>query len=259
MPRTVTVTVGVDATRESMVAAEWGADEAATRGRPLRLVHVWSPGTDAVTPVVDRGSERHAAERLLHAVAGHVHRHRPEVQVETDQLHGSPVQGLCDVSEDAELLVLGSRRLGSLTGFVGGSLSQAVLARVRRPVVLVRAHGPASGDVVLGMDPERPSDEVAAFAFASADRYGCGVRLVAADASLEDLLARWAQEYPGVAVTRTGGPGRMARELAEASHGARLVVLGHRRRRVPWGARVGPLVHTVMHDAAAPVAVVPHR
>ncbi|MFI6104743.1 universal stress protein [Streptomyces sp. NPDC051310] len=259
MPRTVTVTVGVDATRESMVAAEWGADEAATRGRPLRLVHVWSPDTDAVTPVTDRGGERHAAERLLHAVAGHVHRHRPEVHVETDQLHGSPVQGLCDASEDAELLVLGSRRLGSLTGFVGGSLSQAVLARVRRPVVLVRAHGPATGDVVLGLDPDRPSDEVAAFAFASADRYGCGLRVVAAEPSSEHLVARWTRQYPGVAVTRTGGQGRVARELAEASHGARLVVLGHRRRRVPWGARVGPLVHTVMHDAAAPVAVVPHR
>ncbi|MEU0272216.1 universal stress protein [Streptomyces sp. NPDC006307] len=268
-----TVTVGVDETRESMVAADWAAGEALTRGRPLRLVHVWSPATDAVTPVADRGSGRRGAERLLHAVAGHVHRRHPEVAVETAPFSGSPVDRLCDASEDAELLVLGSRRLGTVTGFVAGSVSQAVLVRVRRPVVLVRAEGrPArwagdpAGDVVLGLGLDRPRDDVAAFAFDCAVRYGCGLRLVTDVAELEerehvldDVLAAWTRTYPAVPVAREHGPGRPGRTLAEASRGARLVVLGLRRRRLRWRAHLGPALHALLHDAAAPVAVVPHR
>jgi nucleotide-binding universal stress UspA family protein len=70
-----------------------------------------------------------------------------------------------------------------------------VLARARRPVVLVRPHDHArptpggdapepgvpglgaAGDVVIGLDVSRPCDEPLAFGFAAADRYGCGVRV----------------------------------------------------------------------------------
>ncbi|MET9802267.1 universal stress protein [Streptomyces sp. NPDC006368] len=263
------VIVGVDETPASMVAADWAAGEALSRGRPLRLLHVWSPDADAVTPVSDSDSQRHAAERLLHAVAGHVHRRHPDLPTEMSQLSGSPVEVLCDASADAELLVLGTRGLGGVAGLVAGSVSQAVLARVRRPVVVVRAPAPTGaarageGDVVLGLDTARPHGDVPAFAFDCAERYGCGVRLVAEGAvrdesELDDLLAPWSERHPGVPVTRHLARGRPAPALAEASRGARLLVVGLRRRRLPWGAHVGPTVHGVLRDAHAPVAVVPH-
>lgn len=46
MPRTVTV--GLDGSPESRVAADWAAREAKLRGLPLKLVNVWEP---APTPI----------------------------------------------------------------------------------------------------------------------------------------------------------------------------------------------------------------
>jgi nucleotide-binding universal stress UspA family protein len=36
------------------------------------------------------------------------------------------------------------------------------------------------------------------------------------------------------------------------------VVVGRRVHRPALGMRIGPVAHAVLHDAAAPVAVVPH-
>jgi nucleotide-binding universal stress UspA family protein len=93
-------------------------------------------------------------------------------------------------ADDSELLVLGSRGLGGIAGFMTGSVSQRVIAKSSRPLVLVRAgesaadeHLPAMDgispdeipetpyrDVVLGLDTESPCDELIEFAFESARR-----------------------------------------------------------------------------------------
>ncbi|MEH0407506.1 universal stress protein [Streptomyces scabiei] len=103
---------------------------------------------------------------------------------------------LCnDARLKAELPVLGSRGLGAVTGFVVGSVSQRLIARSARPVVLVRArqglgdeHLPAPDgispeeiprtpyrDVVLGLDTARPCDDLIEYAFAAAGRSGARV------------------------------------------------------------------------------------
>ncbi|MFC8917716.1 universal stress protein [Streptomyces sp. NPDC057116] len=285
-----TVTVGIDGSREGLTAADWAAGEALGRDRLLRLVHVWSNDADAVTPS-DPENQRRRAERLLHTTAKQLRQNHPDVRMETSQSAGDPVETLTAAGDTADLLVLGSRGLGGMKGFIAGSVSLAVLARVRHPVVLVRApHGeptertPRAGDVVLGLDLPGASEEALGFAFGCADRYGCGLRVVhswalppvhgpdmagalavlldevAAErqAQLDAALAPWAEKHPAVTVTRQCRQGGAAQDLVEAAEEARLVVVGLRHRRHRFGAHVGPVVHSLLHHTAAPVAVVPH-
>ncbi|MGX6739419.1 universal stress protein [Streptomyces xantholiticus] len=285
------VTVGIDESRESLAAAEWAADEALGRDRLLRLVHVWGTDHMAVTSQVDPEAQRRWADALLVSAAEHVRRLHSDVRLETAQVSGDPAEALTAESEGAELLVLGSRGIGALVGFIAGSVSLAVLARARHPVVLVRAHepeesksAPAAGAVVIGLDLRRPCDAALTFAFECADRYGCGVRVVHSwslppmygpnsagvlpmlpdevsaqrQQELEVALAPWGEKFPDVTVIRQCQQGHAAQDLVEASPEARMIVVGLRHRSSRLGVHVGPVVSAVLHHTAAPVAVVPH-
>ncbi|WP_374985061.1 universal stress protein [Streptomyces fradiae] len=199
-----TVTVGVDGSRESLAAVDWAAGEAVRRAVPLRLLHVWG-GEDPRTHLVDQETARGWGERTLDAARRRLVRRHPDLRVETRWVAGDPVETLDAAAREAEVLVLGSRGLTGLRGFLAGSVSLAVLARTPRPVVLVRPQnspapaedGPAepvgggrgerderdereegvpAGEVVVGLDVFGPCDEVLGFAFAAAERFGCPLR-----------------------------------------------------------------------------------
>ncbi|MFE3323461.1 universal stress protein [Streptomyces sp. NPDC059176] len=289
-----TVTVGLDGSRESMAAVDWAAREALARSLPLRLVHVWDIEPDVHTPLISPDKRRHWAERTPRKAAEWVSKHHPGLEVETAQECGDPATILCEAAEEAALLVLGSRGLGAITGFVAGAVSLAVVARTRHPVVLVRGQEPpvpssvpqaVSGPVVLGVDISHPCDELLEFAFAHADRHGAGLRVVhswnfplawgpdaaAAAAVLKgelegakaDALAAvllpWRHKFPEVQVTEESRLGRPTTDLLAAARGARLVVVGRRNRTSSIGTHTGPVTHSVLHHCAAPVAVVPHN
>ncbi|WP_327381624.1 universal stress protein [Streptomyces sp. NBC_01207] len=286
-----TVTVGFDGSRESLAAVDWAAREAVCRAVPLRLLQVWSKNDGRRTRLVDPATAQGWGERALGTAERRLRRRHPGLLTETQWVCGDPVEELCVAADEAELLVLGSRGLGGLAGFLAGSVSLAVLARTRRPVVLVRPHnGPAAGEdgpageVVVGLDVSALGDEVLAFGFAAADRYGCGLRVlhawalpalygadmgaalqlvwaeVAQDArrALDEALAPWTEKYPGVSVVRECRQGRPAQDVAEASRGARLVVVGRRNQRARIGTHIGAVTHAVIHHSLAPVTVVPH-
>jgi nucleotide-binding universal stress UspA family protein len=48
-----------------------------------------------------------------------------------------PVRAIADAAEKADMVVMGSRGLGALTGAALGSLSHRVIAETRRPVLVV--------------------------------------------------------------------------------------------------------------------------
>ncbi|MEU5218445.1 universal stress protein [Streptomyces sp. NPDC020807] len=285
------ITAGLDGSPESLAAAQWAAHEALRRAVPLRLLRVWSIDEDPRTRVVDPVTARKWGERTLAIAERRLRRRHPSVDIEPAWVAGDPVEELCGAAGEAELLVLGSRGLGGLAGFLAGSVSLAVLARTRRPVVLVRPHAPLepqeerTGEVVIGLDVSAAaSDELLAFGFAAADRYGCGLRVVhrwavpalygpdmlgalpllltevAEDTrrALDEALAPWTEKFPDVAVERDCRQGRPAQDLMELSHDARLVVVGRKVRRARLGTHIGAVTHAVLHHCLAPVAVVPH-
>ena len=195
MPRTVTV--GLDGSPESRAAAEWAAREAQLLGLPLKLVQVWEPvpAPMAQAPLLGPETHQHWTERIPRETAAGLRLRHPGLDVNTGQLTGRPADMLAGAAKDAELLVLGSRGLGGIGGFLVGSVALAVVAHAERPVVLVRAGEQAADEhemdpvgipsaaapfrpVVLGLDTENPNEELIAFAFTAATRRHTSLRVV---------------------------------------------------------------------------------
>ncbi|MFI6560198.1 universal stress protein [Streptomyces sp. NPDC050534] len=291
MPRTITV--GLDGSPESRAAAEWAAREAQRRGLPVKLVHTWEPIPEHLAEATHRGAEtlQHWTERIPREAAEGLRLHHPGVEVTTEQLTGPPAEALARAAKDAELLVLGSRGLGGLGGFVVGSIGLVVVAHTERPVVLVRAgeqtaheHGTdETRPVVLGLDVGHPDEALLGFAFDAAARrnvplhvvhgwnpppyYAYGMALEPAveremakgDALMvTEVLRPWRQKFPDVEVVEQSRYGSPSTLLLNASKDASLVVVGRRIRSSSVGAHIGPVTHAVLHHATAPVAVVAH-
>ncbi|MGW3356860.1 universal stress protein [Streptomyces bungoensis] len=292
MPRTITV--GLDGSPESRAAADWAAREAELRGLPMKLVQVREP----VPEPMRSGTGVPRAEgwgRIPRESAEGLRLRHPGVEVITEQLTGSPAEALADAAEDAELLVLGSRGLSGLGGFLVGSVGHAVVAHTERPVVLVRAGeqgaaekqtneaGRAAGPVVLGLDVADPDETLLAFAFEAAARrhvplhvvhawnpppyYAYGMALEPAVERemakgdvviLSEVLRPWREKHPDCKVVEQSQYGSPALLLIDASHEASLVVVGRRMRRSAVGAHIGIVTQAVLHHAVAPVAVVAH-
>ncbi|MGW6787658.1 universal stress protein [Streptomyces chartreusis] len=199
MTRTVTlsVTAGLDGSRESRAAAEWAAREAQLLGLPLKLIQVWEPVPEpmAQAPLLGVETQQHWTERVPRDAAEGIRARHPGLDVTVEQLSGRPAEVLADEAKDAELLVLGSRGLSGIAGFLVGSVGLAVVAHADRPVVLVRAEEQAAEEhesdpvgipsaatafrpVVLGLDIDSPDRELIEFAFAAAARRGTALRVV---------------------------------------------------------------------------------
>lgn len=217
MPRTVTV--GLDGSPGSLAAAQWAAREAERRGRALHLVHAWDWQPQA-QPVPEIAAHRHWGGRVLREATERLHARHPDLEITSEQVQRPPVTALLAASDNADPLVIGSRGLSGLAGFLVGSVGLALAAQTSRPIVLVRSetraedeHQPdADGrpstatpyrDVVLGLDHEHPDDTVIAFAFEAAARRAARLRVVhgwslppyfayglPADPELNDELAR---------------------------------------------------------------------
>ncbi|MDQ0779939.1 nucleotide-binding universal stress UspA family protein [Streptomyces aurantiacus] len=191
------IIVGLDGSPESRAAAEWAAREAALRDMAVELVHVWQPVPEptAQAPLLGAETHQHWTERVPREAAEGLRLRHPGIEVTTEQRTGVPADALADAARDAELLVLGSRALSGLAGFLVGSVGQSLVARTEVPVILVRAGAQAADEhvkdlagvpsaatafrpVVLGLDTDNSDEEVIAFAFEEARRRGTGLTVV---------------------------------------------------------------------------------
>ncbi|MFI8287555.1 universal stress protein [Streptomyces sp. NPDC085614] len=280
------IVVGLDGTAQADAAAEWAADEALLRGTGVDLVYAREPVPEAALPFVAQESEEAWAGEMLARTARGLGERRPGLSVNTRLLPAGPVTALVAAGEESELLVLGSRALGGMAGYLLGSVGLTVAGAVERPVVLVRAGGEATGPqapVVVGTDVRRPVDAVLGFAFEEASRRRCQVHVVYAQQlplyaswgpamvpdirmtvapeirrSLDELLDPWRAKYSAVEAAARVVVGSAGIELVEAARDAGLVVVGRRARRAALGAHIGSAAHAVLHHSPVPVALVPH-
>jgi len=137
------IVVGVDGSPSSRTALNWAAVEAAAHGADLVVLNVWEhtlpPPTGSVSVserYVPDESQRTAEDlvKLIKEVLGE----DPPVLVQPHVKQGNPAKVLIEQSEDADLLVVGTRGHGGFRGLVLGSVSQHVAGYAKCPVTVVR-------------------------------------------------------------------------------------------------------------------------
>jgi len=282
-----TVVVGADGSEPALRAVRWAAHEAGRRGVPLRVVTAfeWVRGRPIGQVGLGEGYRDImlgvARTRLADAV-GVAEEELPGLEVQSQLVVGFPIPVLTAQAKGAELVVIGDRGLGGVTGLLLGSVAVALAAHAECPVVVVRGEAdppdPAA-PVVVGVDGSPTSDAALAFAFEAAA--GRKVPLVAVHAwrdvlvdptvaplldreaieddereALAERLAGWGEKYPDVRVERVVTREHPARALVDRSQRAQLVVVGSRGRGGFAGLVLGSVSHAVLHRAHCPVAVV---
>ncbi|MCQ4083870.1 universal stress protein [Streptomyces sp. RB6PN25] len=289
--------VGIDGSRDSLVAGEWAAQEAALRGLPLRFVHaVPAPARDvAELPVA--AAWRQTAEDVLRRAEAEIAARHPHMAMNGIQVDAFPVAALLSAAESAELLVVGARGEGGFNGLAVGSTALATASTACCPVAVVSS-GPSVArddeeetgtgavplEVCVGVDARHPADPPLDFAFSAAQLRRTRVRSVHAWTlpfaspwtplavseedravwedqevqGLSDVLHGWEAKYPEVPVVPDVVLLHPAHALVNASHRAGLLVLGRRSSRRAAERRLGPVAHAVLHHSHCPVIVVPH-
>jgi nucleotide-binding universal stress UspA family protein len=138
------IVVGVDGSPASRTALEWAGDEAVKHGSDLVVFTAWLPiapplaGTSSTLPthgVIHPGES--AKEQLMETIRD-VLGEDPPVLVQPQVKEGNAAKLLIDLSEDADLIVVGARGHDGFTGMLLGSVSQHVAAHAKCTVVVVR-------------------------------------------------------------------------------------------------------------------------
>lgn len=135
------VVVGVDRSSHSEAAVAFAYEVASLRGAPLAAVHTWSVWlfNTRMGPLMDwEPIQTREREVLAERLAGWSEKFA-DVPVRRVVYRDRPARSLLEQAAHAQLLVVGSRGRGHLTGLVLGSVSHAVLHRAACPVAVVRA------------------------------------------------------------------------------------------------------------------------
>jgi len=288
--RSLPIVVGVDGSASARLAVTWAADEAAARHVPLRIVHAnpWpSVRPQARLPVEYQQPRLEFARELVQrsvAAAGAGH---PALTVTSQLATATPIELMLDESRRAQLVVLGSRGLGGVSGMLLGSVAVAVASHGQCPLVVVRgsdleAAPPTDGPVVVGVDGTPNDTPALRFAFEFADRRGAPLTVLHtwSDVPLDtpetdghrftdwsaveegehrllaERLAGWQQEFPDVKISKVVTRDRPVRSLLDAAATARLLVVGSRGRGGFTGMLLGSTSQALLHHSPCPVAVV---
>jgi nucleotide-binding universal stress UspA family protein len=134
------VVVGVDGSATSEGALAFAYEAAHLRGIPLVAVHTWQDllVDPAVAPLLDWDAIEADEHRLLGEwLAGWSERY-PDVPVERVVTRDRPARTLVEQSGRAQLVVVGSRGRGGISGLLLGSVSHALLHHAKCPVAVVR-------------------------------------------------------------------------------------------------------------------------
>ncbi|MFF0341441.1 universal stress protein [Kribbella sp. NPDC004875] len=279
------VLVGVDGSRDGLIALTWAASYADLQHAPLHAVYVVDDerqqpiavpptGPDDGTEVLD--DALHELDRLGFRTAS------------LEVRHGHPAQTLLDLAEQSCALVVGRRGMGGFAELVLGSTSQVCTALATKvPLIVVPdtwdPAAPARRRIVVGIDGSLEGQDALRFAFELAQATGAeilGVHAIdvretypdpnvwvdsarqpwvqSADELLAQTLEGWAAKYSDVPVQRRGVTDHPVLVLARESQAADLVVVGGQGRTAFSELRMGSVARGLLYHSQSPVAVV-HR
>ena len=279
MSETGIVVVGIDGSDVANAALVFAAHEASRRDARLVVVHAGDVPSRESGAVEVRPFAAILGQEAVATVAA-IH---PHVECRFVLRDADPADVLVELSRGADLLVVGTHRMGRLRGFVLGSVSQRVAAHATCPVVTV-SDAPERDDrpVVLGASASRGGMAALRFACEEARLRGVPVRAIrsittedwalngpgygvvigadvlydAAKAELEAVLREASADYPDVQIAGEVSNLNPFTALLQAAQGAALIVIGARRSQDSALPHLGPVAAWLLHQATCPLAVV---
>lgn len=285
------VLAGVDGSGASFRALEWAAQEARRREASLRIVCAYNVpafigvALDGGFAALDDTAIRVGVERMLEQAAKNI---CDVIEPTTELVVGDATSVLVAGSEQAELVVVGTRGRGGFAERLLGAVSSALPAHAHCPVAVVPQDGGSGpytrqGPIVVGVDTSPESEVALQYAVNEAELWDVGLEVVTGvplghlnsnmvwcpnaldphelfaeyESRVDALISRTLQ---GRAVTfnRTVRDGAGAAVLAELSTRADLVVVGSRGRGGFTGMLLGSTSQSVLHHTRCPVLVVNH-
>jgi nucleotide-binding universal stress UspA family protein len=140
-PAQAPVLVGIDGSPASELATAIAFDEASRRKVQLVALHAWSDADVSEWPGVDWPATQSIAEEILAERLAGWQEQYPDVDVRRIVVCDKPARQLVKHSEEAQLLVLGSRGRGGFAEMLVGSVGETVAQSARMPVIVARQSG----------------------------------------------------------------------------------------------------------------------
>ncbi len=283
------VVVAVDGSPSAMAALRWAAHDARLRDTRLTIVHAIAPvvGTWLATPVPpdvlswqnDLGRQilDEAVAVVTDAANGIANgTSNSTLQISTELLRATAVPALVELTQHAEMVVVGSRGRGRLARALLGSVSMGLVHHARCPVAVIRDEiSNLDGPVLLGCDLSPSAEAATSLAFEEASRRG--VELVALhawwgsgafefDLDWEDLrievdqqfaqqMAKWHDRYPDVSVRRVVVRDQPALHLVDYPGPPQMIVVGSHGHGAIASTLLGSVSTAVVQAAQVPVIV----
>jgi nucleotide-binding universal stress UspA family protein len=283
------VVVGVDGSHDGLRAVEYAAHEAVARGQRLLLVHAYdlAPAATPALPWYGMDARRRFGVHAIEAAHRRALAVAPGQAVDQALVRTTPTRAIVNASRCASMVVLGRHHRHGALPLFSGSISVAVAAKAKVPVLTIPDDWTPDGSqaaIVVGTDGSDAAHDALRFAFEAAQARRAPLVVVRvwetpldwheqiealddavldwreqAERELAEALAGWAADYPDVAVSRQVERGRWAAVvLVGVAAGAGLLVVGARGSGGIRGLDIGGTARSALAHAVCPVVVV-HR